>query len=201
MTLKALLSFAALMLAVRVAFAAEAAPESIGLAVGQRAPEFTLHDQAGKEVSLSDLRKKGPVAVVFVRSADWCLYCKMQLAQLQRNLKRIEATGGQVVSISFDSTEKIKRFAVMRKITFPMLSDVGSKTIDAYAMRDREAENGSANHGTFVVDRDGIIRGKPLILNYDDHAAMDALIAALESLQVQKETIPHGKTNHETPHP
>ena len=135
--------------------------------------------KTAKMFHLATLLKKGPVAVVFVRSADWCLYCKMQLAQLQRNLPQIESTGGRIVSISFDATEKIKRFANMRQITFPMLSDAGSKTIDAYGMRDKESENGNANHGTFVIDRDGIIRSKPLILNYDDHAAMDALIAAL----------------------
>ncbi len=42
-----------------------------GLKVGEKAPEFTLQDQAGKKHSLSDFLKDGNVALVFYRSADW----------------------------------------------------------------------------------------------------------------------------------
>jgi cytochrome oxidase Cu insertion factor (SCO1/SenC/PrrC family) len=48
-----------------------AAPEHTGLAVGEKAPSFTLKDQANHDVSLDSLLKKGPVALVFFRSADW----------------------------------------------------------------------------------------------------------------------------------
>jgi cytochrome oxidase Cu insertion factor (SCO1/SenC/PrrC family) len=45
--------------------------EQSGLTVGEKAPKFTLKDQEGKERSLDDLLKKGKVALVFYRSADW----------------------------------------------------------------------------------------------------------------------------------
>ena len=51
--------------------AVPAAPEKAGVAVGQKAPAFTLNDQNDREVSLAALLKKGPVALVFFRSADW----------------------------------------------------------------------------------------------------------------------------------
>src|SRR4051794_29102641 len=102
---KSLALAGAALLLISFSMAAETSPENIGLPVGKLAPKFTLRDQDNNEVSLDRLLEKGPVAVVFVRSADWCLYCKMQLAQLQRNLKQIEATGGQVVSISYDSAD------------------------------------------------------------------------------------------------
>jgi cytochrome oxidase Cu insertion factor (SCO1/SenC/PrrC family) len=54
-----------------VAFAAEDVPEKTGLAVGKKAPAFTLKDQNDRDVSLDALLKKGPVALVFYRSADW----------------------------------------------------------------------------------------------------------------------------------
>ena len=55
-----------------IAHAAEpAAPEKTGLAVGEKAPAFTLKDQNNRDVSLDSLLKKGPVALVFYRSADW----------------------------------------------------------------------------------------------------------------------------------
>jgi cytochrome oxidase Cu insertion factor (SCO1/SenC/PrrC family) len=51
---------------------AKPAPEEqTGLKVGEKAPRFTLKDQDGKDRSLDDLLKKGEVALVFYRSADW----------------------------------------------------------------------------------------------------------------------------------
>ncbi|MGI8891553.1 MAG: redoxin domain-containing protein [Chthoniobacterales bacterium] len=53
-------------------FAAAPAPsEKTGPAVGQKVPDFTLTDQNARQVSLTALLKKGPVALVFFRSADW----------------------------------------------------------------------------------------------------------------------------------
>ena len=53
-----------------------AAAELPGLAVGTRAPDFTLKNAAGADVALMSLVKAGPVALVFYRSADWCPFCK-----------------------------------------------------------------------------------------------------------------------------
>jgi peroxiredoxin len=162
----------------------EKAPEEkAGLPVGQSAPAFTLTDQNGKEVSLESLLKKGPVAVVFHRSVDWCLYCKLQMVQLQRIRKEIEAAGGQVVGISYDPVEKLKPYAERGKITFPLLSDVGSRTIDAYDIRYKEAPpetSGFARHATFIVDQKGVIRAKLFRLSYRERPAVDALINALK---------------------
>lgn len=45
--------------------------DRVGLPVGAEAPDFTLSDQDGRQVTLKELLKKGPVALVFYRSADW----------------------------------------------------------------------------------------------------------------------------------
>ena len=111
----------------------------------------------------------------------------MQLRKLQSSLKEIEATGGQVVVISYDSADTLRRVAAKREVTFLLLSDPGSKTIDAYAMRDKESENGSANHATFIIDQKGIIREKPLVLNFSDRPAIDALVNALKAAKNEKE--------------
>jgi peroxiredoxin len=161
----------------------EAAPTELGLSVGQRAPAFTLKDQNGHEVSLDALLKKGPVALVFYRSADWCMYCKFQLIQIQRNLKQFQAVGAQIVGISYDSTAKIKRFADSRGITIPLLSDVGSKTIDAYGVRDKTAadpKEGFAAHATFVLDQQGIVRAKLLNVIYQEQPGVGFLVDALK---------------------
>ncbi len=49
----------------------DAPAEHTGIKVGEKAPDFTLTDQAGKQRSLSEFLKNGPVALVFFRSANW----------------------------------------------------------------------------------------------------------------------------------
>ncbi len=169
---------------------AENTEENTGLPLGKVAPGFNLTDQNGKEVSLDAMLKKGPVAVVFHRSVDWCLYCKLQMIQLQRLQKQIDAVGGQVVAISYDSTDKLKSYAKRSKITFPLLSDVGSKTIDAYDIRYKEAPpdtTGFARHAAFILDQKGIIRTKLFQLSYQEQPAVDSLINALKEARNPKE--------------
>ena len=67
----AILTAGCLLLALAATGAEPAAPDKTGLAVGQKAPAFTLKDQNDRDVSLESLLKKGPVALVFYRSADW----------------------------------------------------------------------------------------------------------------------------------
>jgi peroxiredoxin len=174
---------AAALLSTGLASAEEPSLETAGLPIGQRAPAFTLKDQNDQEVSLEALLKKGPVALVFHRSVDWCLYCKLQMIQLQRIHKEIEAAGGQVVGISYDPVDKLKGYAKRQKVLFPLLSDAGSKTIDAYDIRSKEAPpeiSGFARHATFIVDQKGVIRSKIFRLSYQERPAVDLLINALK---------------------
>lgn len=76
------------------------------------------------------------------------------------------------MAISYDKTSVLKRFADKRGITFPLLPDPESKVIEAYGVRNREAAgrriDGVPYPGTFLIDRQGIIRGK---LFYDGYKA------------------------------
>jgi peroxiredoxin len=165
-----------------------ASPKEI--AVGMRAPTFTLKDQNDRELSLETMISKGPVAVVFIRSIDWCTYCQLQTVQLSQNLAEIEAGGGQVVVICYDVPSKVKRFTQRRKITIPVLSDADSKTIDAYAMRALKGDGdkaGAAQHGAFVMDKSGIVRAKPLLTSFEGRSAVDALVKALTEAGRQTE--------------
>ncbi len=178
------------LLAVPCHLFAQALPETkaVELWVGDKAPDFKLADQNGQEVSLKDLLKHGPVAVVFYRSADWCLYCKLQLTKIQRNLREIEATGGRVVAVSYDPEAILKRFAKNQRITYPLLSDFTSKTIDAYHIRNPDTTGksvGSANHCTFVIDGQGIVRSRLGILDADERPAVEQLVKALNEAKIE----------------
>ena len=105
------------------------------------------------------------------------------MVQLQEHLKEIEATGGQIVALSYDSTAILKRFAAKSAITYPLLSDAASKTIDAFDIRNKEAPerwSGIPYPGTFVVGTDGVIRSKLFLDGYKERHAVDALVEALK---------------------
>jgi peroxiredoxin len=160
-----------------------ASPEMTGVAVGQKAPEFSLKDQNDRQVALGSLLKKGPVALVFFRSAEWWPFCQKQLVQLQSDLKEIEGTGGQLIAISYDSPEVLKGFATKKSITYPLLSDTGSKTIDAYGIRNKEATGRTAGipyPGTYVIGTDGVIRSKLFLEGYKERASTEAIVEALK---------------------
>ena len=100
---------------------------------------------------------------------------------MQRDLKSIEEAGVQIVGISYDSPAVLKRFSDRQKITFPLLSDPESKTIDAYHIRNEAARGkaeGVPHPGTFVLDREGVIRAKLFLDGYRDRHTTAALVEA-----------------------
>jgi peroxiredoxin Q/BCP len=108
------------------------------------------------------------------------------LVQLQRELKSIEDSGIQLVGISYDAPAALKRFAGQMKITFPLLSDPESKTIDDYHTRNEAAKGraeGVPNPGTFVLDRQGVIRAKLFLEGYRERHTTQALIEAAKAVK------------------
>jgi peroxiredoxin len=116
---------------------------NIGLAAGALAPDFQLLDQTGSKRSIAALMGPNGLAIVFFRSADWCIYCKGQLAQLQRDLPALKRAGLGVAAISYDSPAVLRDFASRRGIRFPLLSDHESTVIRAFGVADRKYHEGS----------------------------------------------------------
>ena len=85
------------------------------------------------------------------------------MVQLQKDLKKIEAAGVQVVGISYDAVDVLAKFTEKKDIAFPLLSDPDSKTIIAYGLLNNEAKGKQAGipyPGTYVLDKDGVVRAK-----------------------------------------
>ena len=157
-----------------------------GLKVGEKAGDFTLMNAAGQAVALQDLLKKGKVALVFVRSADWCPFCRKQLQELQKNLKEIEATGVQLVALSYDSPATLATAATKLGLTFPLLSDTGSKIIDAYGIRNHEAKgrgDGVPHPVVYLLDQQGVIRVKLMRNGYRERPESAEIIAGAANIQ------------------
>jgi peroxiredoxin len=108
------------------------------------------------------------------------------LVQLQRDLKTIEEAGVQVVGLSYDDPAVLKRFSDKARISFPMLSDPESKTIEAYHIRNEAAKGkaeGVPNPGTFILDQNGVIRAKLFLDGYRDRHTTDAFIEAAKAVK------------------
>ena len=80
----------------------------------------------------------------------------------------------------------LKNFTEKRKITYPLLSDAGSKTITAYGLLNKEAKGkteGIPSPGTVIVDQEGVIRAKLFLDGYKDRHATEALIKATKEIK------------------
>ncbi|MBV8218230.1 MAG: AhpC/TSA family protein, partial [Solirubrobacterales bacterium] len=102
--------------------------------VGERAPEFTLADQRGEQVSLAELRREGPVVLIFYRG-EWCPYCNLQLRTFQAHLGQLAERGAQLVAISPQTPDHSLSMAEKNELGFQVLSDVGANVIDRYGLR------------------------------------------------------------------
>jgi peroxiredoxin Q/BCP len=108
------------------------------------------------------------------------------LVQLQTDLKSIEDAGIQVIGISYDSPAVLKKFSERAKITFPMLSDPESKTIDTYHIRNEAAKGkavGVPEPGTFIVDQEGVIRAKLFLEGYRERNSTEELVQAAKAVK------------------
>lgn len=102
-----------------------------GLALNATAPDFQATAQDGKVVSLSGLREKGPVVVVFYRGF-WCPYCSQELKKLEDSLQYITAKGASVVAISPQTKEGVDQTVAKTGASFPVLIDKDVKIAKAY---------------------------------------------------------------------
>ena len=136
-----------------------------GPAIGTRIPEFGVPDHDGKVQTFDTVRGPKGAVIYFHRSADWCIYCKMQLIELEASRAAIERNGYGLVAISFDDRQALEAFADERSLGFPLLSDPGSRLIRRFGLLDASVapDNpayGVPVHGSLLVDENGIVRGR-----------------------------------------
>ena len=160
----------------------------LGPAVGAKAPDIgSLMDQHNKPESLSALMGEKGLVVLFYRSAGWCPYCQAQLMDLNSGVSDIAKRGYKLVGISYDAPEVLAAFTEKRSITYPLLSDPGSKIIDLYGLRDPQYPPGHFAHGVprpiiFILDRDGTIKSKLYEDTYKKRPPVGLVVETLDKL-------------------
>lgn len=127
--------------------------------VGDLAPDFELLDTAKEPVRLSGYRGVKDVVVLFLPGA-FTRTCTGELCALRDDLSEYQNEGTELLVISVDQSASQKRWADEQGFTFPILSDFWphGAVADAYGVLDHE--KGTALRGTFIVDREGVVRWK-----------------------------------------
>lgn len=125
--------------------------------VGSRAPDFTLKDQNGNEVTLSSFRGAKNVLVVFYPFA-FSGICTGELCQVRDELPRYQNDDVQILAVSVDSTFTLKAYAEKEKYDFPLLADFWPHGAVAQAYGVFNDQVGMALRGTFLVDKEGVVR-------------------------------------------
>ena len=129
------------------------------LAPGDLAPDFTLPDADGREVSLSSLR--GQRVIIYFYPAAMTPGCTKQACDFRDSRGELSEAGFAVLGISPDAPAKLARFAARDGLTFPLLSDPGREVLKAYGAFGEKMLYGKKSVGvirsTFVVGADGRI--------------------------------------------
>ena len=127
------------------------------LAVGEFAPDFTLRDQNNQEVTLSSFRGQKAVLLVFYPLAFTGI-CTGELCVVRDDLPTFQNDDVQVITISVDSPYSHKIFAEREGYQFPLLADFWPHGAVAMQYGVFNDTAGFANRGTFLIDRDGVVR-------------------------------------------
>lgn len=134
--------------------AGRAQGRALSLSVGQPAPDFTLRDQNGRDVSLAELRADRAVLLVFYPFA-FSGICTGELGEIRDDLGRFESEQVTTVAISCDPMFSLRAWADQEGYFFPLLSDFWPHGQVARAYGVLDDERGMARRGTFLVDPAG----------------------------------------------
>ena len=107
------------------------------------------------------------------------------MVQLQKDSKQLKEAGITILAISYDSLDVLKAFGKKQKIGYPLLSDKGSKTIDAYGIRNKKMDGrgdvaGVPHPGTYILDKEGTVRAKLFLERYQVRHTTEELLKAVE---------------------
>lgn len=159
--------------------------QKLGPQVGTRVPDFTLIDQKGQSRTIASLMGPKGLMLVFYRSADWCPYCKTQLAELQTRTTDLAKNGIGLAAVSYDPVPVLADFSRRRGITFPLLSDPGSQTIKRYGILNttvpetNQQSYGIPFPGTFMLNTRSVVTARFFEQAYQERSTVGSILARL----------------------
>lgn len=174
-----------------------------GLRVGDKAPNFTLTNPLGGQVTLYDELAKGPVVLTFYRGG-WCPFCNLQLRTYQQYLPEFQKLGGQLIAVSPQSPDNSLSQKEKEELTFTVLTDPNGSVIENYKILfelpdylkdafknklglDLKEFNKTDRWilpvpATFIIDKEGIVRNAHVDPDFMDRMEPQEIIDQLKKL-------------------
>ena len=157
------------------------------VAIGAKAPDFTLARFGGGTVTLSEFKGKKNVVLMFYRG-HWCPYCIKQLKEMRTLLNGELRKGTELLVVAIDGENETK-MAVARIASdggqpdFSFLSDADHAVIARYGVLNPSGSRRGIPHpATYVIDRSGVIRWRDVQTDYKIRPTNTAILAALAAL-------------------
>ena len=143
------------------------------LDTGDRAPDFSLSDDSGNQVMLSDYR--GERVIVYFYPAAMTPGCTTEACDFRDNLRDFDEANVRVVGISPDAPAKLAKFRDKEKLNFPLLSDPDHATMEAYGAWGEKMLYGKKAIGvirsTVIVGADGLVERAAYNVKATGHVA------------------------------
>jgi peroxiredoxin len=174
-----------------------------GLAVGQKAPDFKLANQAKREVKLAEVLAKGPAVLKFIRG-EWCPICNTEVAALKRIAPQLQELDTTLLIVNPQKPDKSLALEGKHALGFDILSDEKQEVIRKFHLQftvplpvqevyktislnlPEHTADGSWNlpvPATFVLDPKGMIRARHVDVNYMQRMEPAEILKALRSLK------------------
>lgn len=154
----------------------------MAIKVGDKAPDFTLKNTNGEDVTLSSYQGKSQVIVLFFPLA-FTGVCTTELCTVRDSISEYNNLDAEVLAISVDSFFTLKVFKEQQNLNFQLLSDFNKETATAYGAiyEDFFGNHGVAKRSAFVVDNEGTLKYVEILENAGDLPDFDAIKSALKS--------------------
>ncbi|BCL82288.1 alkyl hydroperoxide reductase [Ktedonobacteria bacterium brp13] len=173
------------------------------LKAGVQAPDFTLPDAKGTDVTLSTLLQQGLVVLTFYRGS-WCPFCNLQLRAYQQILPQIQELGATLVAVSPQTPDNSLTIIEKQELAFPVLSDKGNAVARQYGLvfkisdqlrglyeqyqLDLTQYNGDDTWelpmpGTFIIDKSGTIQLASVNADFMQRLEPAAILDSLRTLR------------------
>lgn len=184
-----------------------ASPQQVTpLLLGSAVPDASLRLIDGKAIPLRQLIGGKPAILVFYRGS-WCPYCNLQLSGLRLIEKDVKDLGYQLIAITPDRPEEMRKTLDKHALTYTLASDVDASAMKAFGVAyhvddeltgtlgkygiDLDKSSGATHHAlpvpsVFIVDADGAIQFEYVHPDYKIRAPAEVVLAAAKAIAQQK---------------
>ena len=155
----------------------------MSIAIGEKAPSFTLRDTKTNEVSLSDYRGKNVLVLFFPLAFTGV--CTTELCGIRDEIRKYEDLNTDVLAISVDSPFTLGKFKEEQSYNFPLLSDFNKEVSRSYGSLYEDfvlGLKGVSKRAAFIIDKEGTVKYSEILDNAGDMPNFEKIKEKLAAL-------------------